>query len=461
MRKLISVVGYLLALSAAVWVTCCSEPSSPKPRVENTPSTQPDTAPPQWVDQVKPFALGEPDAVLLFTTAINGNFEPCNCPGGMRGGLSRLSSLAQAYRARFERVRLIDAGNAFRNGMPGEPTNPHILRAFKQIGYDAMTLGVHEWALPAGQLSRTLGAGELDCLTSLVIAPSHPPAGARPWIAADSGPVKWAVISALSDEAVTKHHGQAAQPLRGAKPAAVKAQLSRLKRDGRFIVLLADALPDDTDDLPVDFWLHTHTEDSSTALYDSQGIATADHGRRSAVAAVALRRDTTGQVKIEYRLEWLDQRWPRDPRLLKTYHQYTQAAWQHYIKQERKPGPIYVPSIRCFECHKQAYQAWVKTKHARAHGSLVKAQRDGDANCLICHTTGFGTRHGFFSVKRTPALAGIHCQTCHDVDAAAHREKPGKLPKVKVETCRTCHTPHTDPHWNTEKRFAAIRCPGH
>lgn len=36
-----------------------------------------------------------------------------------------------------------------------------------------------------------------------------------------------------------------------------------------------------------------------------------------------------------------------------------------------------------------------------------------DANCLPCHTTGYGKPGGFKSIEETPDLAGVQCEMCH------------------------------------------------
>ncbi len=458
-------IGSLLAASTAIWITCCAQPDQPRARIEpvapppSTPAPTPTDM--TWADQVKPFDFGRPDAVLLFTGGIGGQFEPCDCPGAMRGGLSRLSSLVRAYRARFAHTFLVDTGDAMRNGMPGDPVNEHILRAFKQIGYDAVALGVNEWSLPKKERNAATRAVKLHYLVPLISPSSSAPSHGQGSVSFEFGSEKVSIVSLLSPEAFKTFHESAGHAPPDFAFSTFRDPFERMRKEGHFAVLLADALPTGADSKWIDLWLRTGAKDNATALHRESGVPTAGIGRRSGVAVVALKRQANGETAIAYRLEWLDERWPRDPRLLESYKQYTHDAWEHYVRQERQPGPNYVNSMRCFECHQQIYRAWLKTKHARAYTALVEARRDGDANCLVCHTTGFGTQHGFFSVERTPGLVAVHCQSCHVLDPTTHRANPGKLPKVRIETCQKCHTSETDPHWDTEKRFAAIRCPAH
>ncbi len=101
----------------------------------------------------------------------------------------------------------------------------------------------------------------------------------------------------------------------------------------------------------------------------------------------------------------------------------------------------------CRRCHLQEYRSWERTPHADALETLPEESR-GDANCVKCHTTGYGEPTGFTSVADTPNLAGVGCEACHG---------PGSLYKEKEvmesldaavaaglnipdeQTCVSCH----------------------
>ena len=75
----------------------------------------------------------------------------------------------------------------------------------------------------------------------------------------------------------------------------------------------------------------------------------------------------------------------------------------------------------CRRCHLQEYRAWERTPHANALETLPEESRT-DANCVKCHTTGYGQPTGFTNIADTPDLAGIGCEGCHG---------PGSLYKEK------------------------------
>jgi hypothetical protein len=88
------------------------------------------------------------------------------------------------------------------------------------------------------------------------------------------------------------------------------------------------------------------------------------------------------------------------------------------LKNPGGPGePTYVGSERCKKCHEAAYDVWKNTPHSHAYQKLVEAKgpanRQFDAECIVCHTVGFGRQGGFASADRTPHLENVGCESCH------------------------------------------------
>jgi hypothetical protein len=88
----------------------------------------------------------------------------------------------------------------------------------------------------------------------------------------------------------------------------------------------------------------------------------------------------------------------------------------------------YVGSKKCRKCHAKEYRSWSTTKMAvsfevlrpganaeqkTAHGLDPQKDYTKDAECLPCHTTGFGKKGGFVDEKKTPDLVGVGCEDCH------------------------------------------------
>lgn len=56
--------------------------------------------------------------------------------------------------------------------------------------------------------------------------------------------------------------------------------------------------------------------------------------------------------------------------------------------------------------------AWKKTKHAKEAFESVPEKYRTVADCLKCHTTGYGAETGYKDAS-TPNLAGTTCEACH------------------------------------------------
>ena len=91
----------------------------------------------------------------------------------------------------------------------------------------------------------------------------------------------------------------------------------------------------------------------------------------------------------------------------------------------------------CKGCHPEAYDAWMKSKHARATETLAETQKK-DARCLSCHAPD----------QAEHQVAQITCETCHgggQYYSPSHVMKDPELARLvglvdpSEKGCRTCH----------------------
>jgi mono/diheme cytochrome c family protein len=66
---------------------------------------------------------------------------------------------------------------------------------------------------------------------------------------------------------------------------------------------------------------------------------------------------------------------------------------------------------KCAACHFDQFMKWRQTKHSKTF-ELLPAMFQADANCLKCHTTGFGHPTGFKTAADAD-LKGTSCEACH------------------------------------------------
>jgi hypothetical protein len=157
---------------------------------------------------------------------------------------------------------------------------------------------------------------------------------------------------------------------------------------------------------------------------------------------------------------------------------YGQAKHPHQVA-VKGVSPTYRGSEACKGCHRPAYDVWKKSDHGHAYKTLVDVKhpsnRQYDAECVVCHTVGFGNETGFADEVRTPKLVNVGCENCHgpgsahidaehgnnDADKATWRKlmnewkapagedaaaKTRRLDRIET-FCKRCHDIDNDVHW--------------
>jgi peroxiredoxin len=123
----------------------------------------------------------------------------------------------------------------------------------------------------------------------------------------------------------------------------------------------------------------------------------------------------------------------------------------------------HVGSEACQSCHAKEYESWSAGPHAAALASLEAKHKTSDANCLKCHTTGFGREGGFPPGSAASAhadLARVGCESCHGPggDHVAAPTERGKIVAlgdkcdscVILQICGSCHDAANDPGFEFE-----------
>ena len=99
----------------------------------------------------------------------------------------------------------------------------------------------------------------------------------------------------------------------------------------------------------------------------------------------------------------------------------------------------FVGETKCKMCHKEQYESWMTTKHAKAWASL-KPEEQKKADCVGCHTTG--------KTAADSMLVNVACEACHGPGGDYKATNKMKDPKLAAEagllpiteaTCTRCH----------------------
>ncbi|MBI5864142.1 MAG: hypothetical protein HZB38_06510 [Planctomycetes bacterium] len=118
----------------------------------------------------------------------------------------------------------------------------------------------------------------------------------------------------------------------------------------------------------------------------------------------------------------------------------------------------YVGSTRCSLCHVNKHTDWSETLHAKALEALEAIGQGSNAECVGCHTVGFGEVGGFVNRATTNDLASVGCEACHGPggDHVSNIEDATKRPVVSISAsvCGACHTGEHQPNyedWQTSR----------
>ena len=110
----------------------------------------------------------------------------------------------------------------------------------------------------------------------------------------------------------------------------------------------------------------------------------------------------------------------------------------------------YLGAEGCKACHGAIYDAWSRTKHAKALNRLSGRDK-ASGKCIGCHVT--GTPAMIAAEGASPSFPNVQCESCHGA-GRAHAAKAasdrtaleGVTKRLGDTTCTTCHN-DTGPHF--------------
>jgi len=137
--------------------------------------------------------------------------------------------------------------------------------------------------------------------------------------------------------------------------------------------------------------------------------------------------------------------------LIQEYNQQEKKLTEERMRQEREASlsrageDRYLGQETCRRCHEEVYDKVSKMDHARAYDSLVKDNREGLAECLICHTTGYGEPTGFGGSSSVD-LKNVQCESCHGMGSKHTRD--GSYKQASEKKCLVCHNTEQSPDFS-------------
>lgn len=356
---------------------------------------------------------------IIYTGAIGGELEPCGCsPKTVEGGLARLSGFIKANKDSLTPYILIDAGGSMGTDTDqGRLKAEAIIRSFSIIGYDGVALSEKDLRLPSELVSLLVKKNGIPAL-----APVAPYNSA---IVIRKGPFR---VNISTDQ-------------------------NALKK-GALNILLTETPSDKAGSIAIKGWdviVSSSGETLEKPLRQGKTLITAGYPKGKKLGILTLNIDGKGKIaSFEQRWQALDKDIAEDAQIrgvLNAYDLKVAELTKDEAKKLAAGGP-YIGATGCVECHRPFWDAWNSTRHSRAFGSLEKAGKSRDPECVICHVTGYDDDGGFYSATLTPGLANVQCEACHGPGKEHIADFTNPMRPVAEPTCLRCHTKENSPDFD-------------
>ncbi|NIA20783.1 MAG: hypothetical protein GWP05_02175, partial [Anaerolineaceae bacterium] len=476
-RRKVFVISTSIVLAAvAVWLGACSAaPQQKSPVIEGEqkspvaegwqkPRLAPRT-PPSPGRQLQPHTPGssaivlrpgETEAMIVYSGATHGMIEPCGCDGNIAGGLAKELTVVNWLREEGLPMLYLHPGDLF----PYEdlPVKlKFVAEAASHMGYDAIGIGDQEFRGGLDRLRELATQYRLPFLSQNLrdaeggrIAPGY--------VIKDLAGLKVGIFSVVGDQWYLFNkdafpEGIKIEPTR----EAIAATLREFEGKVDFIVMLSHQ--DRSIDRKVarefpriNLIIGGHDEKMITRPIRVGRTLILNAGTSGDyVGVVRLAINPSGDVRVlAHEFGVASGVVPRNKKLAEIYRRYVEES-KVQPESYAKDGPdVFESSKTCRPCHTKIYQEFMTTKHAQAWQVLEKVRRTEDRQCWSCHAMGFRRKTGFKSIKETPDLANISCQSCHPV-THDHKDRGIKVDldfALNQRACERCHNSVRSPDFN-------------
>jgi hypothetical protein len=436
-----------------------------------------------------------PAGILVISGEQDGYPDPCGCTQGQLGGLGRRYDLIEKIKGLGMATAKIDLGNLIhyrgnsRGGLAQENIKFSVIhKALGDMGYAAVALGPED--LRPGVLE-TLGAflnfKEPKFLAANVQAADKQLGDAIQAIKyVDAGPVTVGITAVLDPASYQALQDPNAALLEVKPPdEVIPGVLDAMKKKAIVSVLMVQGPHEEAKrlaekfpgfDIVIGTSEFVDPDERAESLHGGKTLLINNIGKKGKyVGLVGFYPDNPRQ-RMVYRRVALDTAFRQaDPMRVLIDQEYqemlkAEGVVERFVRSSngQSPGSSYVGAQACQACHPRTFEKWASTKHAKAYEPLTnpRRNREYDAECISCHTTGFGYVSGWVSTEKTPLLKGNQCENCHgpaslhvaQPDNPAYR-RPMAMTAESAKSnafCTKCHDEDNDPHFNFDTYYPQI-----
>ena len=357
----------------------------------------------------------QPSVVILYTSNTKSQLEPCGCYQEQAGGLPRRAYVVDVIRKSGLPTLVVDAGNIFDGTEEIDAHRCEVnLMAMAAIGYDVVSLSRADLSYGDALLSQLA-----DVATFPFLSPDTAETDfTQPFVIKETQQHRIAFVAGSVQE----------QAVSGAN------------------VVVALGNPDTSQSIDIVI----QSSDLEAIETDTETLSVSSKSEGKTLGLLALWINTNGQLARHYATQValtgdVPESVPVREMLTSFYRKFAEDAEATPLftdeRLEQDPQNGYVSATACQKCHHQEYLQWSATRHAFAFESLLKKERYFDAECLSCHTTGFGYPTGFQIGDPDSAFKGVQCETCHG-PGKRHVSNPKKdniRRASETSRCLKCH----------------------
>ncbi len=437
---------------------------------------------------------------ILYTTSLDGRLEPVFVEDQPTlGGVARVSALEKSLRTPDTFV--VDTGNFVPEYTPGV-LDYHLaiaratVAAMNEFGVEAANIGMSEQALGRDTLLALAAQAKFPLVSASLVDADTGEYAFKPFVVVERGGVRVAFVGILDKDLIEQIGQQKESLLSQPIPQRDRARIEAVPEVGAgFKVLangeaLARVAPLVRDKADVVVLLAFGADGLAPALgrYEngetfSMVLGGIDEPRekpgmdgRIPVFFNGANGRTVGKVDFRYasgraRLDdWQPVPVTTDIKgdgaladLVRDMRK-SLAGIDPNLLVDRNPAPggnSYVGSAACAHCHRPAYEIWQGTAHAKSLESLKREDAQYDPACLLCHVTADQDQDGYVSEEKTPALAGVGCESCHG-RGATHVRLLGEGPQARMfvpspQICVRCHDAKNSPKFQYKVYWPMIQ----
>jgi hypothetical protein len=123
--------------------------------------------------------------------------------------------------------------------------------------------------------------------------------------------------------------------------------------------------------------------------------------------------------------------------------------------------PAYAGWRTCASCHQKQADAWGKSRHAGALGTLTAKGQGRNLDCIPCHVTSVQTGNEPSALALPADLQQVGCEACHG-PGKHHSASPEQWHLMRSpgeEICQRCHKGEHDDNFHFKKKLDELGCP--